>query len=166
MRLNALTPWRWNESSAPARTSQDPYAALQREMNQLFEGFFDNHPLGWISGNERQALAAPKLDVSETDKELHVTAELPGVKEEDIDVELAGETLRIRGEKKDEREEKGHNFHRVERSFGAFERVVPIPAEVDRQGVQATFKNGVLEIKLPKLVSAPSSQKITVKRGA
>ena len=165
MSRNGLTPWNWHRSSSLAHPSTNSFATLQRDMNQLFEGFFDSGPLQQLAGNDRAALSAPKLDVSETERELHVTAELPGVKEDDINVELTGDTLRIHGVKQDEREEKEHRFHRVERSFGSFERVISIPADIDRQNVRATFKNGVLEISLPKS-AAPTSQKIAVKRGS
>ncbi len=164
MRLSELTPWKWHEPSPLARTGKDPLTSLQREMNQLLEGFFEESPLKLLNRGGT-GLLGPKLDVSETDRELHVTVELPGLKEDDIDVEFTGDLLRIRGEKKDERDEKQHNFHRIERTFGMFERVVPIPVDVDRSQVQATFKNGVLNITLPKTAAAPSSQKIAVKPG-
>jgi HSP20 family protein len=164
MRLTELAPWRWGERSQLARTGNDPFAALQQEMNQLLESFFEESPMKFV-GRGGAAAMAPKLDVSETDKELHISAELPGMKEEDIDVEFSGDTLRIRGEKKDERDEKQHNFHRIERSFGMFERAIPIPVEVDREQAQATFKNGVLTITLPKSEKGQLSQKIAVKSG-
>lgn len=164
MRLTDLTPWKRNESNQPARASHDPFGALQREMNQLLESFFDDGPPSLLSRGS-PAFAAPKLDVSETEQELHVTVELPGLKEDDVDVEFTRDALRIRGEKKDERDEKRHNFHRVERTFGMFERVVPIPAEVDREKTEATFKNGVLNIVLPKSAPAKATQKIAVKPG-
>jgi HSP20 family protein len=164
MRLNALAPWSLNDNQRLARSSGDPFASLQREMNQLLEGFFDEGPARFLN-RTGGALAAPKLDVSETEKELHVSVELPGMKEDDIDVEFLGDALRIRGTKKDDREEKQHNFHRIERSFGVVERIVPIPVEVVRENVQATFKHGVLNIVMPKATAAQVSQKITVKPG-
>jgi HSP20 family protein len=137
---------------------------LQREINQLFDSFFDDSPFR-LGGRGGSLMVAPKLDVSETDQELHVSVELPGMNEKDIEVEFTGDALRIRGEKKDERDEKKHNFHRVERTFGMFERVVPIPVEVDREKAQATFKDGVLTIALPKVASSSAVQKIPVKSG-
>jgi HSP20 family protein len=162
MKLTDLTPWKWNDRSLSTRRGVDPFAALQQEMNQLIESFFDDSPMRLV-GRSGAALLSPKLDVSETEKELHVAVELPGMKEEDIEVEFTGDALRIRGEKKDERDEKQHNFHRIERSFGMFERVIPLPVEVDREKAQATFKNGVLTITVPKVVAAPPVQKIPVK---
>lgn len=160
MRVNSLMPWNWDKTGI-RRVEEDPFAAMQQEMNRMFENFFARDEGADVS--TRFAQLTPKLDVTETETEVHVTAELPGLKEEDISVELTGDVLRISGEKRDEREEKKHNFHRVERSFGRFERVVPLPSEVDRDKVAATFKNGVLSITAPKAVTAPPTQKISVK---
>ncbi len=160
MRVNSLMPWNWDKTGV-RRVEEDPFAAMQREMSRAFENFFAQDELDGLP--TRLGSLSPKLDVSETETEVHVTAELPGLKEEEIDVELTGDALRISGEKRDEREEKKHNFHRVERSFGRFERVVPLPTEVDRDKVTATFKNGVLTITLLKAVTAPTTQKISVK---
>lgn len=163
MRLTDLSPWKWNEKHQLARGGES-FTSLQKEINQLLDSFFEEGPIKTLArgGN---VMAVPKLDLSETDQELHVTVELPGLKEADIDVEFTGDALRIRGEKKDERDEKQHNFHRVERTFGMFERIVPIPVDVDRDKVQAIFKHGVLNITLPKSVAAPTTQKIAVKPG-
>lgn len=152
-----LTPWNFG---VVKRGDKDPFALLQQEINRTFDSFFDQ------PASSSTALSAPKLDVSETANEVHITAELPGMTEKDIDVELTDDVLKIRGEKKDERETKDHQFHRVERSFGMFERVVPLPAKVNREGVAATFKQGVLNVVLPKAQPAVSNQKIEVKAGA
>ncbi len=151
-----LTPWNLGLTK---RGEKDPFAVLQQEINRTFDHFFDN------PAASREALTMPKLDISETGNEVHVTAELPGMAEKDIDVELSDNVLKIRGEKKDERETKDHQFHRVERSFGVFERVVPLPTKVNREGVSATFKQGVLTVVLPKAQPAASNQKIEVKGG-
>lgn len=142
----------------------DPFTALQQEINRTFESFFDGKD--WLATTTPGMPAlSPKLDVSETDKEVHVTAELPGMAENDIDVELTDEYLKIRGEKKDERETKEHNFHRTERVFGMFERVIPLPTKVNREAVAATFKNGVLNVTLPKVEPTVNHQKISVQAG-
>ncbi|HET6425478.1 MAG TPA: Hsp20/alpha crystallin family protein [Planctomycetaceae bacterium] len=155
--MSYLTPWTFGVTK---RGDKDPFALLQQEINRTFDHFFDDSTAG------RDALTVPKLDVSETPNEVHVTAELPGMSEQDISVELLDDVLKIRGEKKDERETKDHQFHRVERSFGVFERAVPLPVKVQREGVNATFKHGVLTVVLPKAQSAPGHQKIEVKAGA
>lgn len=154
--MSYLTPWTFGLTK---RGDKDPFTQLQQEINRTFDHFFDGTSLS------RETLSVPKLDVSETPAEVHVTAELPGMAEQDIHVELLDDVLKIRGEKKDERETKEHQFHRVERSFGMFERAVPLPAKVQREGVSATFKQGVLTVVLPKAQPTASQQKIEVKAG-
>lgn len=155
-----LTPWR---RTALTPRGADPFTSLQTEMNRLFSGFFNGDD-PWVAP-EGTTLLAPKLDVSETDKDIQLTVELPGLAENDVEVELLDEAIRIYGEKKDERETKDHNFHRTERTFGSFERVVPLPKPIQREGVVATFKNGVLHVVLPKATPNAAHQKITVQPG-
>jgi HSP20 family protein len=145
-----------------------PAAALHREMDRLFDDF----TRGWglapsrFFEPRRWSELTPRVDVAETDKEIKVTAELPGMEEKDIRVTLAGGLLTLQGEKKAEAEEKGKNFHRLERTFGSFERAVELPAEVDPAKVEAAFKKGVLTVTLAKTPAARSaSRKIEVKAG-
>jgi len=158
-----LTPWR-RRSRLPVRQQQqeerDPFTALQRRMNRLFEDFtrgFEMTPFGeqnWM----------PRVNVSENDKEVCVTAELPGMEEKDLDVTLAKNALTLKGEKKEEREEKDRNYHRVERTYGSFYREIPLPVEVEADKVDAKFKNGVLTVTLPKSHQAQAAaKKVTVK---
>jgi len=143
-----------------------PFGAFQREMNKLFDDFFGGFDLSpWASHEGRlAAIFTPHIDVSETDKEIKVSAELPGMDDKDIDVSLTRETLTIKGEKKQETEDKGKDYYKMERSYGAFTRSIPLPVEVDTDKVQATFKKGVLEITLPKSAKAiQETKKITVK---
>jgi HSP20 family protein len=93
---------------------------------------------------------APQVDISETEMEYRVTAELPGLEEKDFDVSLDGDLLTLKGEKKVEREEKGEGFSHVEISSGSFHRAFRLPVEVKADGVKAAFKNGVLTVTLPK----------------
>jgi len=132
------------------------------ELSRLIDGFFSPAVNVWPAVTSRTTTAFPKLDVSETDTAVLVSAELPGVSQEQIDVEIHADTLRISGEKKDERVVDQHNFHAVERSFGRFDRVVNLPVEVDSKQAEATFKDGVLSVSLPKLKPV-EAQKITVK---
>jgi HSP20 family protein len=137
----ALVPWK-------KREEERPMLSLQREMNRLFDDFFGRDfgiepfrgPGQWV----------PALDVSESDKAVLVKAELPGLDVKDVEVSIAGNVLTLRGEKKEEKEEKAKNYHRVERSYGAFERAVQLPCPVKGDLVQATFKNGILTVELPK----------------
>jgi HSP20 family protein len=116
---------------------------IRREFDRLIKEFFAKE-------EPAKRHFAPALDVYETDGEVVVKAELPGVKKEDVEVLVRDNSLIIRGEKKEEKEEKTEAYHRVERVYGKFERVVALPVDVKLEGVKAKFKDGVLEIRLPK----------------
>ena len=93
---------------------------------------------------------APPLDVSETEENVLVKVEVPGIEPKDIDISISGDTLTIKGEKKSEKEEKGKNYHFIERGYGSFSRSVGLPASVKFEQVKAEYKKGILEITLPK----------------
>jgi len=114
-------------------------------MNRLFDDFFGGWPAAGYEG--RWALA---IDVSETQDAVKVRAEIPGMNSEDIDISLTGDTLTIKGEKKEEETKQEENFTRIERSYGAFQRVVALPSPVDPQHVDAGYKNGILTVNLEK----------------
>jgi HSP20 family protein len=99
------------------------------------------------------------VDVSENDKEIHISAELPGLDEKDIDLTLSGNNLIIRGEKRAEKEEKGEQFYRKETSYGVFHRSIPLPTEVEEDKIEATYRKGVLKIVLPKSPEARKARK-------
>jgi len=120
-------------------------ASFQDEMNKLFNEFFSRRSRG-----EEISLWAPALDISETDDEIRIKAELPGVKKEDVSISISNNILVIRGEKKREVEEEKENFHRVERIYGSFHRSLELPTVVQPENVEATFEGGVLNIVLPK----------------
>jgi HSP20 family protein len=119
---------------------------FRREMDRLFERFLGERPgmdlpaLGW----------SPRLDLSETKDSITVKAELPGLEAKDLEISMSGNTLTIKGEKKQEKEEKDEHRHVVERAYGAFARVVELPAPVAPEKVKAAFRSGVLTITLPK----------------
>jgi len=144
--------------------ADNPFYALQREMNRLFSDF--SHNFGFDILSEQEGFAGqfqPTVDVSETDKEIRVTAEIPGLEEKDFDLTLSGNNLIIKGEKKVERETKDEQVFRRESSYGMFRRSIPLPTEVDEEKVAATYKNGILKITLAKSASAKKSgKKITV----
>ncbi len=143
-----------------------PFGAFQREMNKLFDDFFGGFELSPWAPSERSISPAfaPHVDVSESEKEIRVSVELPGMDEKDIDVSLTRDTLTIKGEKKQDIEDKGQDYYRMERSYGAFTRSIPLPVEVDTEKVQASFKKGVLDITLPKTAKAiQETKKIPVK---
>ncbi|HEU0006055.1 MAG TPA: Hsp20/alpha crystallin family protein [Terriglobia bacterium] len=149
MNMKNLVPWGRERRNVPVRREEDnPFYSLQRSINQVFDNFlFDGFGRSPFS---LMASFSPRLDVSETDREFHVTAELPGMDEKDVEVSLSNNLLTLRGEKKDEREDKQKDYFRMERSYGMFERTIPIPEGVDFDKGEASFRKGVLTVKLPK----------------
>lgn len=156
MSIRELTPW------SGRRSVGHPLRSLHEEIDRLFDDF----GRGFLPRLTEQFESAvtPSVDLAETEKDVVVTAELPGIDEKDVDVSYANGVLTIRGEKKAEKEEKGKNFHRIERSYGAFSRAIGMPADIDDTKVEAKFAKGVLTVTLPKKPSAQASaKKITVK---
>lgn len=159
MTLRSLVPWHRGE----VRRGSDPFLALHREMDELFERFFgDGEVAAWPTASWPGPSFIPKVDVSETDKDVCVTAELPGMDEKDIDLALAESVLTLKGEKKVEKEEKEEGRYHVERSYGAFQRRVMLPCDVDPDKSKATFKKGVLSVILPKTAKAQNAKKIAI----
>jgi|APFre7841882630_1041343.scaffolds.fasta_scaffold69017_1 HSP20 family protein len=140
---------------------RDPFATLRRQIDDLATSFGREWPLSTHIG-----AAAPALNVSETDKAIQIAAELPGVDERDIKVEVEGQRIVISGEKKREHEEKEKNWHVVERSYGSFRRAVTLPFEPAGEAVSAHFDKGVLHIEVAKPAAAKSASKtIEIKTG-
>jgi HSP20 family protein len=137
-----------------------PFGTLRSEMDRLFDRFFDRD-LGDLASLGEWA---PRLDLSESKDLLCVRIEVPGIRPDDITVTLEEDVLTIRGEKKNEREEKSERYYRMERSFGTFARTVRLPAHVDAEKVSATFKDGVLTIAMPRGAPLKGTQ-IPVKIG-
>lgn len=141
----------------------DPFHAMQQEMNRLFEDFWpDFEAPALVRGNGGLAtVRVPRIDVSETAKEIRVTAELPGMEEKDVEVTYADGTLTIAGEHKEEKEEKDEEkkYYVKERSYGSFKRVLAIGVNVDEDKIKAEFKNGVLNVVLPKAPEAVAKTK-------
>jgi HSP20 family protein len=130
-------------------------------MNRLFDNFW-LEPFGVFE--EWPGSFVPTVDVTENDKEIRISAELPGMDEKDIDVTITDSMLTIQGEKKQEEEEKEKGFYRRESSYGSFRRVIDLPIEVDESKADAEFKKGVLKIKLPKTAKAKAKgRKLKVK---
>jgi HSP20 family protein len=166
MAIRDLIPRRRREGAVEPTRGEHPISALHREMNRLFQDFFgdwDIWPLERLRG--RAGAFTPSVDVRESDKDIRVWVDLPGLSEDDIDVELTDDGLTIRGEKKSEQEERGEGVHRVERSYGSFERFVALPTAVEGEKATAEFKNGVLTITLPKPPEVEAKRKkIEIKR--
>jgi HSP20 family protein len=130
-------------------------------MNRMFENFW-LEPFGAFE--EWPGAFVPTVDVTEEDKEVRISAELPGMDEKDIDVTVRNNILTIQGEKKQEQEEKQKGFYRKESSYGTFRRVIDLPAEVDESKAEAEFKKGILRIRLPKTAEAQTkTKKIKIK---
>ena len=145
------------------REETDPFAIMRRRMDHMFEGFL--HGFDLLQPFESQlGVFSPHIDVVENDTEIRISAELPGMEEKDIEVSVNKESLSIKGEKKEEKEDKAKGYYRMERSYGSFSRTIPLPVEVETEKVEAKFKNGVLSITLPKTAKAVSeTKKIAVK---
>ena len=149
---------------AVKRPTGHPLISLQNEINRAFDGFFGFPPT--LTGLMPEKAFMPKVNVSESDKEITVSAELPGLEEKNIDVSLSRGILTIKGEKKTEKEEKKKNYYYMERSSGSFYREIPVPEGADGDKAKAAFKNGVLTVNIPKLPGTHMAKKsIPVKTG-
>jgi HSP20 family protein len=124
----------------------DPIFSLRREIDRMFDEIFD----GFGNSAYRSVNLRPAIDITENDKELVISADMPGLDEKDLDVSLVGDVLTIKGEKRAEHEQKNGGHHYVERRFGSFSRSVRLPFEVDDQEVEAKYDKGVLTIRVPK----------------
>jgi len=158
MARNPLSPYR----SGGVRFG-DPFLSLHREMNRLFDDAFRGAGGQNESGQGGEVALTPHVDVSETADEVRICAELPGVKEEDIDVTLNDDVLTIRGDKKFERKDDKENYHFMERSYGSFQRSMRLPYSVNPDEVRADFENGVLTVSIPKSQQQQRSNKIPIK---
>lgn len=142
---------RKSEAAAPT------FGALQTEMNRLFDDFFGQAP-DFFGGT-----AFPALTTSETDNQVIVRAELPGVTPDDLDVTIKDNVVTIKGEKKEEKKDEKENYFRMERSFGSFIRQIALPAEVDPAGAESKLDQGVLELRLPKLGEKHEAKSVKIK---
>jgi HSP20 family protein len=159
MATRSLIP-QFRSRNAPSPMHSDPFTTLQEEMNRLFESFGSFPAASWSSD------MAPRMDVCETEQEIDIDAELPGMDESNVEVNVGGDTLTISGERKDERNDRDRNYRISERSYGRFSRSLSLPFDVDPKNVSATFDKGVLHIAVRKPENATrKSAKIPVKSG-
>jgi HSP20 family protein len=164
MAIKDLIPWNNKGREVGFQRGSDvhPFVALHREMNRMFDDLFrgfDVAPFGL--GSRMEGLGWPQIDIEETDKEVRITAELPGLDEKDISLEIVNGVLSISGEKKSESEDKARRFS--ERYYGRFERRIPLE-DVEEDKVSAAFKNGVLTITAPKSAEAKNVRRIAINR--
>jgi len=157
MALNPLIPV--GSERGLTRSASNPFSALQQEIDRLFDGFSRS-----FAGFPSRELM-PSMDLSETDKEIEITAELPGLEEKDIQLNIADNVLTIRGEKKNEREETKKDYHLLERSYGSFTRSVQLPDGVNADNIKAVMSKGVLKVSVPKPAPA-QTKKIDIKAAA
>jgi len=147
----------------------DIWQSFRNDMQRLFDqvwnrGFFPSLPRAFdVEPIWRQwpsvGAAQPAVDYAEDEKAYHITAELPGMSEKEVDVSLSGDTLTIKGEKRSEKEEKAKNYYLSERSYGSFQRSFTLPDGTDRDKIEASFAAGVLTLTLPKTAEAVKQQK-------
>ncbi|HKQ48636.1 MAG TPA: Hsp20/alpha crystallin family protein [Phycisphaerae bacterium] len=147
-----ITPWRNKRDQRI--DSEGGTTALTRfrdEMDHLFERFFgDTWPLGAMEGLTGRSGMGPRIDLAETENDITLKADLPGVDPKEVDVQVVGNMLTIRGEKKLEKEDKKRDYHFVERQYGSFQRSLQLPTTVDPNKVDALFKDGVLTVTIAK----------------
>ena len=144
-----ILPWKRNKNSHAKE--------LSRDFNDVYDRFFESDfiPSSYLFGEGKWG---PKLDISEGRKDITVKAEIPGIEAKDLDISIDGRSLSIRGEKKQEQTEKEETYFRVERSYGYFNRTIELPAEVDPNKVDASYKKGILKINLRKMKSAETKR--------
>lgn len=144
-----------------------PFLTLRGQMDRLFDDFMSDWRLPSLTGLGRtfpstsavRAMVDVKFDVSETEEAVEITAELPGIAEDDVEVTLANGVLTISGEKKTEEEKKERNYYMAERAFGSFSRSVRLPETVDSEAITARFDKGVLTVSMPKVEEARSAKR-------
>ena len=186
MDIKKIAPWNWfkkenadightipvkNDKNTENRHSEHSLSILRDEVDRLYDDFFNglglppSFPRSGMLEEITGGVLKPKLDLSATDKEYTISVEIPGVSEKDVNLELVHDTLIIRGEKNQKKEEKKKNFYRLERSYGAFQRTLSLPEDADRDNIKADFKNGVLNITIPRMeiASGTKSKQIEIK---
>ncbi len=154
----SLSIWKKREPLSSTSHGNGGLARLREEMERTFDRFF-NEPFGFV---EPKALRSegwiPPLDVSETDTEVSVRAEVPGIAAKDLDISVTDHTLSIAGKKEEQEEKKGEDFYQCERRFGSFRRLIELPEGVDPDKVTAEVDNGVVTIRIGKKPSAKAKQ--------
>ncbi len=170
----ANTPVEVKRSDAAPAPAPDSWRQLRGEMERLFDRFgfgmtpfrtwFDLEPA--VTARTGFTMPSPAMDIVEDEKDYKLTAELPGMAEKDVQVAVSGDTLTVKGEKKQETERKDKNYSLSERCYGSFQRTFYLPDGVDRDKIAAEFSKGVLTVTLPKSANAAQSKTIEVKAAA
>jgi HSP20 family protein len=175
---NLMRPTRWFRPGVSGQVSSgssalvgtdDPFVRLQDDVNRVFDSFFGGS--GWAVDSplvNGSGLIQPEIDIFETDRAYHLAVELPGVERDDIDLSVDDDALIIRARKQRTSEDvKQDRYHRIERRFGRFERMLTLPADADGENISAELKNGVLEVSIPRLenVDTTGGRRIEIKGG-
>jgi len=164
--MRDILPWRWGglrrwqRDEEPTGGFRDQMEALHKEMDRLFENAMSSswgEPL--LTRPMLREAVMPVIDETEDEKAFHISVELPGMEEKDVEITLSDRRLTIQGEKKQDKEEERKDFYRRERSYGSFRRTLELPGEVDASAIEASFKKGVLMIELPKTKEAQAKVK-------
>ncbi len=162
----SIIPWKTTNNIQLSRGGHSYLNDLQEEINHLFNDFFA--PTKTVTGNYLSSrLASPAVDVIETEKNYKIKTELPGIETKNVDVSFNDNLVTIRAERKEEKEEKESNYLRRESSYGTYQRTIALPESADFEKAEASFKNGVLNIEVPKKAEAQKQpKKINVKEVA
>ena len=147
MKIKDMVPTKMR-SPLRRREEKNPFLSLRQEMNRLFDSSFDDFSIRPFK--ETWERTFPQVNIKENDKEIEVSAELPGMDQKDVDISLYNNVLTIQGEKKQKKEDKEGDYYHMECSYGSFHRDIALSSEVDESKIKADFKNGVLKITLPK----------------
>jgi HSP20 family molecular chaperone IbpA len=172
MAIGSWMPFRRGEQNMPARRGNGSergggMTRMQDEMNRMMEQFFGNSLMGGMPsqffGDFSSQQFVPRMDISESGNMLKVSAELPGMSADDVEISVRNNRMHIRGEKRHEETQEDEGYYRAERSFGAFERTIPLPEDVDADKADASFKNGVLTVQVPMIEGKMAGKKVEIK---
>jgi HSP20 family protein len=161
--MRDLIPWGRQENRAPAlfgSEERSPFLSLRRDIDRLFDDFF-HAPLAGLGLGA--TLQWPTVEVSQTDKEIRITAEVPGMSEKDVELLVEDGVLTLRGEKKSESEDRDRGYS--ERFYGRFERRIALPSGVEEEKAQAEFRDGVLTVTMPRTGEAERGRRIPINTG-
>jgi HSP20 family protein len=167
MSVTQLIPWNRNHNSLARTGNRDPFFALQREVNRLFDDMWSGFDAPLFQGGALESNGWPTIDLVEHDKEVVLTVELPGMEEKDVDVQFSDGTLILRGERKEEREDVKSDHRYSERFYGRFERRIPLSMDIELDKAKAALRNGLLTITLPKAAQVETrTHRIPVSKAA
>ncbi len=182
MNLQRIKPWNWfkheedvqatgnvpvkkhDDLKAAGRSMYVPLANFHREVDRLFDNVFSGFPsLSGTSSLIDDSFFKPQVDISGNDKSYEITLNVPGLKREDISIELQGDSLLIKGEKQEKNESKDKHYYRIERSYGTFQRVLALPEDANAKEISADLKDGVLCLTVPRsTVANKEVKRITI----